>query len=299
MIQHTQPFRWLVLISLILPLLMVSPAAAEDGMAAGKIYAAFQSYENGYMVWRSDTGGIWVFGNNGWLATYYPEASYKNLPDNPITDPTPAGLTRPVSGFGRVWGNFADVRQALGWAVAAEIGYEAWFEAYGYSPGGLTQTRVTLPVRLSLLIRSDGTWGYPGQVRPVASLRSGTTMPITWQAFETGYLMYWPETGSIWALYLPSGQTQYFDSTAYGALTDNPVTDIPPAGRLKPLFGFGKVWGHFPSVRARLGWAINHETGYTTRFERLAPVSGAAYLSVQDPTGRTVILRDNGTWYFN
>lgn len=104
-----------------------SPSSGCPGYNISTLQAAYQPYQNGFMIWRSDTRIVWIFTNDGIVTWFYPE-SYENQPDNPVTDSPPAGLVKPISGFGRVWGNNAFVQNALGWATAAEQGYSMTLE---------------------------------------------------------------------------------------------------------------------------------------------------------------------------
>ncbi|MBC8100067.1 MAG: hypothetical protein H7Y11_11540, partial [Armatimonadetes bacterium] len=45
----------------------------------------------------------------------------------------PTALFQPERGFGKLWRDNPDVREALGWAEQAEIGYVSVYE---YQPGG-------------------------------------------------------------------------------------------------------------------------------------------------------------------
>jgi hypothetical protein len=45
-------------------------------------------------------------------------------------------------------------------------------------------------------------------------------------------------------------------------------TITPPPGLYQPVRGFGLVWREQPSVRDRLGWAIDQEQGYQTAIQR-------------------------------
>lgn len=237
--------------------------------------AAFQAFERGYMIWRGDTSGVWVLFNDAWQARYFPQSEYENLPDNPITSPEPVGLFKPVNGFGRVWGNFAEVREALGWAIAPEQGYTANFRPASYTAGGLAQTAVNIPNGRDIVIREDDTWQFDDSTpRAFSSLRSGTVFSATLQAFERGYMMWWSETGTVWVLRDTSNQVILYDSLSYGALPDNPVTEAPPDGMIKPIMGLGKVWGNFPEMREALGWATGPEQSYQVTFERLTPPEG-------------------------
>lgn len=92
--------------------------------AAHEVQAAFQAFENGRMVWRSDRDSIYVLFSDG-RARIVPPTAAVLLPDNPVREMPPAGRVSPVRGFGRVWGNQSDVRAAFGWALAAEQGYSA------------------------------------------------------------------------------------------------------------------------------------------------------------------------------
>ncbi|MBN1966717.1 MAG: hypothetical protein JW910_18840 [Anaerolineae bacterium] len=290
--------RWVVL-ALLLVLPGLVPVQAQ-GVLAVTTYAAFQPYEGGYMIWREDTGEIWALLREGCSAAWFAEGGYAGLPDNPVTDATPPDRVRPVSGFGRVWGNFASIRYRLGWALAPEAGYTATIGPTLYSAGGFAQHTVNLPDGTLLVIREDGTWGYAGVPRPIASLPATSQFGAALQRFEGGLMLYWSETGSIWAL-TGDGRAQLFDSSTYGVLPDNPITAAPP-GRVVPILGFGKVWGHYSDTRAALGWALGREVGYLMRFERHVSPGGAGGTAVQFVVnlddGRVITIRDNGTWAF-
>lgn len=90
---------------------------------------AFQSFEKGYMVWRADTGTVYVFygAQGGPLATY-PLSSYASLADN--TDEAPDGYYSPINAFGRVWKHYVS---NIGWATAPENGYSGTIEQAGSS----------------------------------------------------------------------------------------------------------------------------------------------------------------------
>jgi hypothetical protein len=93
--------------------------------------AAFQRYERGFMIWRADTGAVMVFwGDQAGQVNLFPERTYGGLPDNPVSLETPPGRVRPVSGFGRVWGNFQVVRDQLGWALGPEEAYTTVIQTF-------------------------------------------------------------------------------------------------------------------------------------------------------------------------
>lgn len=119
------------------------------------VYSAFQQYEQGFMLWRSDTGGITVFygGGNG-SYTFFPATSFGNLPDNPYSNP-PSGKVRPINGFGRVWGNFSAVRTGLGWATAPEQGFNSSIVISLGAP-----VSFTLPNGSIVRTTPSGTWSF-------------------------------------------------------------------------------------------------------------------------------------------
>ena len=100
--------------------------------------AAYQTYQNGFMIWLADSGSIWTFMNapSGlqppWMDIA--QSSYASLPD--ATGPAPAGLVLPINGFGRAWASYSGVHQPklkdeLGWATASEVSYNATKQTIG------------------------------------------------------------------------------------------------------------------------------------------------------------------------
>jgi hypothetical protein len=60
---------------------------------------------------------------------------------DPESDPTltpPQGLLQPVRGFGLLWRSEESLRQALGWALSTEAGFEGTAQAFegGYAIAG-------------------------------------------------------------------------------------------------------------------------------------------------------------------
>lgn len=98
-----------------------------DGCPTGpgfEVGASYQLFENGYMIWRSDTNEIYVHYTDG-TAAYFVEQDYAGLSDAAVEDMPPLDREAPSSGFGKVWANAPGVRQKLGWAVDSETGYTA------------------------------------------------------------------------------------------------------------------------------------------------------------------------------
>ena len=103
-----------------------STPAPQAGMVTIIVNAAYQLFENGFLLWRADSGRIDEF--DKYDVAGYNLDQYQSLPDNPVSDQAPAGRVKPINGFGRVWGNFPSTRNALGWGLAIEQGYQATFK---------------------------------------------------------------------------------------------------------------------------------------------------------------------------
>lgn len=71
----------------------------------------------------------------------------------------PAGLFKPVSGFGRVWGSSETVRNMLGWGTAPEQPYTATFEKFTASDG-LVNYYLSLPDGRVAHLRAGSRWAW-------------------------------------------------------------------------------------------------------------------------------------------
>ncbi len=128
-------------------------------------------------------------------------------------------------------------------------------------------------------------------VGPVAA-QDGTVY-VTAQRFEHGQMIWRSDNGDIWVLF-DDGRAMGFASSVYGDLPDPDLSwlTIPP-GRQVPINGFGRVWGHYPTVRDGLGWATWPEIGFN------APVTqrgGTLYLTQLN--GRVIEIVSGGTWQY-
>lgn len=125
--------RKILFVGFVLAVLLVAllPVSAETPQPATNqtVYGTVQEFEHGLMIWRSDTAYIWALIDDG-TAFGFPASSYSALPDNPIFGDPPSRL-RPIFGFGKVWGNVANVRNLLGWPTRQEIGYNMPISASG------------------------------------------------------------------------------------------------------------------------------------------------------------------------
>ncbi len=293
-----KPSFWLVvpLLTLVMLMLSIIPAQAQ----VYDVYMAYQTYDEGFMVWRSDSGQIYAFNNNTQV-TVVPVASYGHLPDNPVQEATPPNRIRPVRGFGKVWGNFPAIRNALGWATSNEQGFTSNFAV-------VDRLRVTftLPDGARVLITGNESWSftdYSPQPQPSATSTPSPMypphielIPSTYQYFEGGLMMWWSTSGTVWVL-VDNGRAYHYAPNLYGVLPDNPFFN-PPDGYVRPIMGFGKVWGNYATIRSLLGWATTFERSYTTTLERVSSIGSAVNLIITDPDGRSIVVRDNGTWYY-
>jgi hypothetical protein len=266
----------------------VKPAQAQQS-ASVTTYAAYQTFERGFMIWRADSGEILAFDGVTNAVYRFPEATYDHLPDNPVQDAPPAGLVKPIRGFGRVWGNFAQVRAQLGWGTNSEIGYTATAAvALGY-PGW---EQITRPDGAAVRFLHEH-WSFAsdpgGAPQPEIRATNGAV-----QEFEHGLMIYAVDTGSIWVL-TDDGNAHTFRTYEYGHLPENPVWDAPPPGYVKPILGFGKVWGNFPNLRNNLGWAVAHEDSYIMQLSHNANYS---WVTIQLPDGQWVEIMTDGSWRY-
>lgn len=124
-----------------------------------------------------------------------------------------------------------------------------------------------------------------------ASADSDTTVYVTSQNFEGGRMYYRSDSGLIWVFFY-NGRVSSYPASSYSGLPDNPYYN-PPPGRIRPIFGFGKVWGSVTDVRNRLGWATTHELGFRARIVTQGAIT---YLTELD--GRIIQINTGGTWQY-
>jgi hypothetical protein len=97
-----------------------TPEMACPQTDVGEVQAAFEIFENGYMLWRGDNSDIYVLLNTGEVRVIKDrwQGEIITFPEQP-----PAGLYQPMRGFGRVWVDDPALRMEIGWAVTLEQGY--------------------------------------------------------------------------------------------------------------------------------------------------------------------------------
>jgi hypothetical protein len=130
------------------------------------------------------------------------------------------------------------------------------------SPPGTTGCQYLPPGGFGQLVMADSSLlerlGCPVGTPPETVSRSSAS-----QSFENGAMAWVSDSPAV--IYV-----LYGDGT-FRRVTDtfNPDSDPesggenPPAGRVEPVRGFGKVWRTMDDVRGRLGWATAEESGAT------------------------------------
>jgi hypothetical protein len=96
------------------------------------LQSAFQPFEGGYMIWRSDRRQIVVLYNDGAAQVF--DDNWNGQPI--ITEgPPPEGRFVPERGFGWVWADQIGVHERLGWAYSSEQPYTLrWQPGYFDTP---------------------------------------------------------------------------------------------------------------------------------------------------------------------
>jgi hypothetical protein len=122
------------------------------------ISAVYQTFQNGYMIWRGDTHEIYVLYSDGVLETY--QDTWVDGEVVTITDSPPASLLAPTRGFGKVWATHSGVRLKLGWATVAEASYSTLLEtAYDDFAGKFRVTSTYLRLPSNRIVRLRTSWG--------------------------------------------------------------------------------------------------------------------------------------------
>jgi hypothetical protein len=102
-----------------------------------QIQVAEERFQNGRMFWLRPTDQIWVM-MNGTDANSGKWSIYNNsfIDGEQEFDPSivaPQNLFQPIRGFGKLWRENPEIKQALGWATETEYGHVTCYE---YHAGG-------------------------------------------------------------------------------------------------------------------------------------------------------------------
>ena len=95
----------------------------------GIIWAAWQPFQTGHMIWKQHDDALFVFFvNDGDWTRYDDDWDSQELTGD--RGDAPEGMQTPVRGFGYLWENDDDVYGDLGWATAGERGFCAVHQEY-------------------------------------------------------------------------------------------------------------------------------------------------------------------------
>ena len=137
--------RYFVLVILILGVL--SSVTAQE-----TIPVVSQHFEGGEMIYRADTGDIYVISTVSGHWWFLPSTQYGQLPLNQLKS-APDERVAPIMGFGRVWANYSTIRNELGWAILPEVSTKMTFTTLTTGEVYLTQLDGTI-----LQLWEDGIW---------------------------------------------------------------------------------------------------------------------------------------------
>ena len=120
------------------------------------------------------------------------------------------------------------------------------------------------------------------------------TVQAAYQPYDTGFMIWRADTGEVYAFF-NSGSFGVYPESYYASLMETIDNVTTPAGRVRPIRGFGRVWwGNYPDFSYSLGWATAPEEGYTMNIQTL--VDGSTSFAL--PTGR-VLKWYRGLWVWN
>ncbi len=133
---------------------------------------------------------------------------------------------------------------------------------------------------------------FGGRERLGCALNQVHATDAAYEAFENGF-MYWRKDAlKIYVLYNAGAWAEYTDS--YKGEPEPPITPTPPAGKVAPVRGFGKVWREqLGGAKSALGWATAAEQGLSA-----SPVEDfqRGVIFTCGGRGTFVLFRDNGRW---
>ncbi len=142
----------------------------------------------------------------------------------------------------------------------------------------------TARASLSVMLHCPDTWFFepaPNECPASPATQSGAAE----QHFEHGTMIWVDELDQIYVLFDDNQSPEwkvYADEWDEGDPVDDP-TLTPPAGFFQPIRGFGLIWREEPSVRDRLGWAVDTESAYNTAVQRTSrPKYNDTYIAALD-----------------
>lgn len=297
---------------------------------AETVWAAWQPFESGNMVWRQNADAIFVYAGDGNWTRYEDNWDNQSLSNNRGAAPT--GLKSPVRGFGYLWETNDDVYSDLGWATDDEKGFCARIQQFDNGlllAGDTVQTckenshnfaSDTMFAKDVLQVLTAGTWKmvcntqiherlqpFWKQAELGCPVASGSTLWSAWQPFQQGYMLWRQDDDAVfvfdddgaWERFSDDWDSQVYTSTRGTA----------PTGMDTPVRGFGYLWATDDDVYGDLGWATDAEKGLcvlTQAFEEGTLLAGDPVASCFENSenlvadtylgSNTVQALEAGTW---
>ncbi|MFN2188009.1 MAG: hypothetical protein ACK2T3_04545 [Candidatus Promineifilaceae bacterium] len=96
---------------------------------------AVQNFQNGMMIWVEDEDQIYVLYEDSMSPDWnrYSDSWQEGVPESDPSLVPPEGLQQPIRGFGLLWREEPGIRQRLGWALGAEMGFDTVVQRTSYA----------------------------------------------------------------------------------------------------------------------------------------------------------------------
>jgi hypothetical protein len=124
------------------------------------------------------------------------------------------------------------------------------------------------------------------------------------QAFENGRMLWREDLREIYVLYEVGPLAGTYEALADSWLEGDPALSCPaspPAGRLQPIRGFGRVWCQLGAGAAAIGWGLEEEAGFWEGNGDPLVQEFSGGTAFRDSAGTAqgwvyLLFRDNGTF---
>lgn len=160
----------------LLTMLVVQLAVPAPAQAQGSQWYIYQQFERGLMLTNGSSITALVDPNQ---AYDFPKLVYEGVVDVPFSGAPPSPqLHQPSGAFGKLWRALPDLRNSLGWAIGAEVPYQA---AVGGAMGLYVSLPDTRTVKINLGVLTPGSVPF--------NLAYGGTVTATygaWTYADTG-----------------------------------------------------------------------------------------------------------------
>jgi hypothetical protein len=116
------------------------------------------------------------------------------------------------------------------------------------------------------------------------------------QRFEQGMLIWVQALDSIFVFYDDDLALRWLrlEDTFEEGMQEHDDTIVPPAGLYQPVRGFGLIWRTTPSVRERLGWAVEPEFAYNGIFQTAGQIEAEQIIYLRTADSSVLELAAGG-----